>query len=392
MDANDEDAWAAEWRAYLESSGNTDKADSLLLINWLKARSSPARGGGKGGVTKVALDTLVKHGYRVNPAAAAALERELTASEAGDEYVQCCNARTAYRLLTNMDPTAEQMAWWNQQFASLASVEGSTGIDICSQKSYTELFKPNSSAAQMLRLERALKSERTFDRWLPQSCRGFNSAGLPKVASRLMDLDARVKTNTFGCWEARQAFWEHYFFEEYRGLGLCSMNHPQSSQAATAAFVIAVKSNKVPSAVSSSASATSLGSSMTDLSFVETFSSLGSVARSDTSSSSGLGPSASAVGSSVGGFGDVSQLATALVPLLLPALREAMPGAQAPPAGGGGVTPPPGGGGKRCPFCRRDICPMLTDVTKMCRAAAEALKGQKAAKDAEAKALEDKKE
>ena len=48
-----------EWQAYLKASRITDEAETLLLIEWLRARSAPnGRAGSRQGITKVALTSL----------------------------------------------------------------------------------------------------------------------------------------------------------------------------------------------------------------------------------------------------------------------------------------------------------------------------------------------
>ena len=186
VDRHNDSAWEREWLAYLRSAGVTDEAEGLLLIEWLRARSAPGAGSGsKQGITEVALTTLENNGIKVAPAAAAALERELTASEAGSEETQCCNARLAFRLLMNSDPNPQQTAWWDQQFAALASLDSGAGIDIPGLDEYKKLHKPSSSSVQLLTLERALKSERDFNEWLMQMVRSLEVAGLPKASIRL---------------------------------------------------------------------------------------------------------------------------------------------------------------------------------------------------------------
>ena len=166
VDRLNDAAWEREWQAYLKASGIADEAEMLLLIEWLRARSAPSGGAGsRQGITKVALTSLENNGYKISPAAAAALERELTASEAGSEEQQCCNARLAFKLLMNIDSTPAQTAWWDQQFAALASLDGGAGIDIPGLEAYTKLHKPSNSSVQLLTLERALKSERDFNEW-----------------------------------------------------------------------------------------------------------------------------------------------------------------------------------------------------------------------------------
>ena len=112
VDTLDEASWEAEWNAYAVSAKITDAAERFLIIKWLRARGAPGSNASKQGATKVALDTLGKHGVKLTPATETALERELAASEAGAEYVQCCNARVAFRLLLNSDPSPEDETWW----------------------------------------------------------------------------------------------------------------------------------------------------------------------------------------------------------------------------------------------------------------------------------------
>ena len=198
VDKTADDAWAKEWRAYLRAAGVKDEADELLLVEWLRARSAPSSGASSQGITKVALEALENNGYKLTAAAAAALERELSASEAGSEEAQCVNARVAFRLLTNVDPTPALEALWQQQFASLTSVRGGVGIDIPSLKEYKDMHKPSTSSVQMFTLERALKSERDFGEWQTQMCRGLELVGLPKASIRLMTVVSTATASSLG--------------------------------------------------------------------------------------------------------------------------------------------------------------------------------------------------
>ena len=84
----------------------------------------------------------------------------------------------------NFDPTPEDAVWWDQQYASLTSVDGGVGIDVPSRKSYKEYYKPSNSNVQMFTLERALRSQHDFAQWHPQRSRDLTVIGLPTHGSK----------------------------------------------------------------------------------------------------------------------------------------------------------------------------------------------------------------
>ena len=45
VDASDEVGWENEWLAYLADAGVNGKAEAVILVNWLRARSAPGSGG-----------------------------------------------------------------------------------------------------------------------------------------------------------------------------------------------------------------------------------------------------------------------------------------------------------------------------------------------------------
>ena len=380
VDKTNDAAWVREWQAYLRASGISDEAESLLLIEWLRARSAPGGGAvSRQGATKVALETLESNGYKISATAAAALERNLSASEAGDEDAQCCNARLAFRLLTNKDPTPAQAAWWQQQFAALASLEGGSGIDIPGLEEYQKLHKPSNSSVQLLTLERALQREVQFNEWLMQMVRALEINGLPKAAIRLMMVVSQASLQAAGQWEPKRAYLTGYFFREFRGLGLPKILGSASALSSMGAFASAQLKAPVASLEASSFFAPmgqpaggpgvgeSVVASSVDLAALARASLSGSDGASQAGSMPSAGPSASSVGM------DVQSLVSAVTSAVKAAMLER--------PGGGEATEKPGGGGsgtRRCPYCRRNICPMLEDSSKLCRAATEALKLLKA--------------
>ena len=369
VDRLNDAAWEREWRAYLRAAGVTDEAEALLLIEWLRARSAPgSTTSSQQGITKVALTALENNGYKISPAAAAALERELSASEAGSEESQCCNARLAFRLLMNVDPTPQQTAWWEQQFSALASLDGGAGIDIPGLEAYNKLHKPSSSAVQLLTLERALKNERDFNEWLMQTVRSLEVVGLPKASIRLMMVVSQATTQANGMWEPKRTYLMGYFFKEYRGLGLPKLLGHSSAYNSMGAFAAAHA--KGPATPSSSGflppGLGRLDGAGSEASFSVDMASLSGRSAgplSEVGSQPSVCPSASTASF------DTGALAAAITAAVVPAVKAALASEKgSDQAGGGG-----GGGGKRCPYCRRTTCPMLEDSSKQCRAASEAL-------------------
>ena len=56
VDKANDAAWEAEWRAYVLAAGITDATESLILIEWLRARSAPGSGASKqGGKTRLVM-------------------------------------------------------------------------------------------------------------------------------------------------------------------------------------------------------------------------------------------------------------------------------------------------------------------------------------------------
>ena len=385
VDTSNEPAWETEWTRYLIAAKVADPAEQYIFVQWLRARSAPGSGASRQGATKVALDTLTSHGVKLTAATEAALERELAASEAGSEYAQCRNARVAFRLLMNFDPSPEDEAWWDRQNAAYTTDDFGSGIDVPSRKCYKEQFKPSASGVQLLTLERALKSQQEFADWHPRKAGEFTSIGLPKAANRLTAIVSNSYTAANGVWEAQKAYLLNFFFKEFRGLGLPKDRGNASATVAMAVLIERLSSNGRATALTPSPSAMGelpqlpgLGSTVVaapqtlDL---RALSGLAAVGGGGSSSASSSVPS-TALGSSVSSS-NVTELASALLPMLLPMLKSV--GVNA-----GAVEPPPtrqGGGTKRCPFCHRPNCPMLEDATRLCMAASTALKDKKA-KDA----------
>ena len=396
VDTSDEAAWEDEWRAYGEAASVSDVAELIILVRWLRARSGPRGGPGRMVNAAAAVASLEAHGVVLTPTVAAALERDMSASAAGDETTQCVNPHVAFRLLTNEAPTELQAAWWWEQHAALTSLHGGVGVNIPGQEEYRKLHKPSNSRVQRMTLETALKRESDFALWFSAAQRELEVVGFPKAATRLVTLVTSARADAEGLWEPTKAYLEFYFFTEYRGLGLPSTSGVRSQAAATAALV----RTSVASAVSGAkqgmqSAATSVASSSpssTMSGFVPALQ-CGSIVstdlaalRNDTLSDPGgssIGPSASAVGA------DLRPLVGALLPELVPALRDVLK-SDSGPAGGGVAGGSQQGGAsakKRCPFCRRDNCSMMDDPTKLCRSASQALKLHKAA-DAAATASE----
>ena len=390
LDTSDESAWEAEWRAYGAAASVSDVAELLIMIRWLRARSGPRGGAGRMMNAAAAVASLESHGVVLTPTVAAALERDMSASAAGDETTQCVNPHVAFRLLTNEAPTELQAAWWWEQHAALTSLHGGVGVNIPGQEEYRKLHKPSNSRVQRMTLETALKRESDFALWFSAAQRELEVVGFPKAATRLVTLVTSARADAEGLWEPTKAYLEFYFFTEYRGLGLPSTSGVRSQAAATAALVKTSVASAVAGAkqglhsVATSVASSSMSSTMSGFvpavqsgsTVTADLASLRSGALSDPGGSS-VGPSASAVGV------DLKQLVGALVPELVPALRDVLRG-DIGTAGGN----PKGGdlAKKRCPFCRRDNCLMLDDPTKLCRSASQALKLHKASEEADTKA------
>ena len=380
VDASDEAGWEAEWLAYLSDAGENGKAEAVMMINWLRARCAPGSGGSaRGGVTQLALETLEAQGVHVSPAAASILERELASSAAGDEQAQSVNARIAFRLLTNVDPTVEQSVWWDGQYASLSSLDGSVGIDICGQEAYRKMLKPTNSRVQKPVLESALKSEEAFGQWYAAKVREFEVIGHPKASTRLVTLVTNVRGDSKGDWPHMREYLEHFFFVEYRGLGIPAVRGSASQAAATRSMVTGVVQSMIKTPAqhlalsAATGGAVSPGGSSASGSVIDLAGSLLS-GSSGSRSGSSVGPSASMVGGI-----DVEALASVLLPQLKAQMTPELPP-------GGATQPPPTNRPKRCPWCRRSNCPMLEDSARMCARAVEALKLLKAAPDPDADA------
>ena len=130
----------------------TDVAELLILIRWLRARAGPRGGAGRMINAASAVASLESHGVVLTPTVAAALERDMSASAAGDEMTQCVNPHVAFRLLTNEAPTELQPAWWWEQHATLTSLNGGVGINIPGQEEYRKMHKPSNSRVQRMTL------------------------------------------------------------------------------------------------------------------------------------------------------------------------------------------------------------------------------------------------
>ena len=136
VDTSDESSWEDEWRAYGAAANVTDVAELLILVRWLRARAGPRGGAGRMINAASAVASLESHGVVLTPTVAAALERDMSASAAGDETTQCVNPHVAFRILTNEAPTELQSAWWWEQHSALTSLHGGVGINIPGQEEY----------------------------------------------------------------------------------------------------------------------------------------------------------------------------------------------------------------------------------------------------------------
>ena len=391
IDTSNEKAWETEWTRYLAAAKVEDPAEQYIFVQWLRARSAPGSGASRQGATKVALDTLTSHGVKLTAATEAALERELAASESGSEYAQCRNSRVAFRLLMNFDPSPEDEAWWDRQNSAYTTDDFGSGIDVPSRKCYKEQFKPSASGVQLLTLERALRSQQEFADWHPRKAGEFTSIGLPKAANRLTAVVSNSYTAANGVWEAQKAYLLSFFFKEFRGLGLPKDRGNASATVAMAVLIDRLGGNgrgaaltPSPTVVGDLPQLPGLGSTAVAAPQALDLRALAGLAAAGGGSSVASGSTQStAIGSSVSSS-NVTELASALLPVLLPLLKSA--GATV-----GAVEPPPtrqGGGAKRCPFCHRPNCPMLEDATRLCMAASTALKDKKAKDAAEGAAGE----
>ena len=356
VDVTNEAAWERRWKARLVDAGINSKADEEDFIGWLRAATAASAGSAEAhGSARVALRSLEASGIMVPDAARVDLEKELASSEAGDTLEQCTSRRCAWMLLIGEDAGVEDAIWWDAQHASLGGANGGT-INIVSRPSYRSIHKTTNSTFSVLTLERALKEESLFERWLPKMVEKLQNSGLPKAGLRLMQIVAQATTQAGGNWQVKRSYLEGYFFDEYLGLGLPALMASASAFNALGRLVRGMGNGKqAPSSGGSLA-----GGSTIDLSsFSSGSSTLGPSACASVIGSD-LGPSASVVGGSVIGGGsafDPSTLRDAIVEAMTPVTsRLAALEASISPSG----QPPPSlTSGRKCLFCGREVCDML---------------------------------
>ena len=221
IDSSNEAAWQSRWTSRLRAAGVADEADATDFIGWLRAANAPATGAAAqaAGPARAALRALESAGVVVTDVQKTAVERVLAAAESGNADEQCTSRRCAWMLLTGEDAGSEDAVWWEAQYGALGGSDGGT-INIVGRKSYRELHKTTNTKFGVLTLERALRDERLFDRWLAKMVEKLQNASLPKAGLRLMQIVAQASNQSAGNWQWKRSYLEGYFFEEFLGLGL----------------------------------------------------------------------------------------------------------------------------------------------------------------------------
>ena len=385
IDVSNESAWESRWTARLRAAGVADEADATDFIGWLRASNAPAIGAAAqaAGLARTALRALETAGVVVTDVQRVAVERALAAAETGNSDEQCTSRRCAWMILTGEDASVEDASWWEAQFTELGGSDGGT-IIIVGRKSYRELHKTTTTKFAVLTLERALRDERLFDRWLAKMVEKLQNAALPKAGLRLMQVVAQASTQSGGSWVWKRNYLEGYFFDEYLGLGLPKLMASASAFNAMGQFASA--GGLKASFHSTTASTVSSGGSTVDLSAVA----LGGGGSAVVSAvGSDIGPSASMAGggTDVGALAAVIQSAVAAAATPLSArLASLESGARAgaPPIARelSAVVP-----GRKCIFCGREVCDFIRGGDP-CREAKQAETARNQANAAKRRAAE----
>ena len=295
-------------------------------------------------------------------------------------------------ILTGEDASAEDAAWWDAQYAALGGSDGGT-INLVGRKSYRELHKTTTTKFAVLTLERALKTEQLFDRWLAKMVEKLQNASLPKAGLRLMQIVAQSSTQSGGNWQWKKTYLEGYFFEEYLGLGLpkliasASAFNASGQLAASGALLQqltpAQKAGALLASSMTGSGTSSSGGSTVDLSHLQ----LGGGGSASIASGSDIGPSASHAG---GSGTDPAQLASLMSSALRDALGPLSARLEALEAGRGGSPArelSPAVPGRKCIFCGREACEFIRGGDP-CREAKQAETARNQANAAKRRAAE----
>ena len=217
LDGHNDNDWVRRWSARLHAAGIVDEGDEMDFILWLRARQAPkASGFVAANQVQIVLEALESNGVVVPVAAAAAAQLQYAASENASEQDQCTGAKCAYLILFSKAPSAKQAFEYDEQKASLGS---GTMVDLLNSEEYRKSFK-SASTCQLPNLERAIKSEPTFNEWQVRIGKMLHTAGLPKAAFRLQEVVGAADAVGKGEFSVKAAYLTHYFFYEHRGLGL----------------------------------------------------------------------------------------------------------------------------------------------------------------------------
>ena len=371
VDASNEQAWERRWAARLGAAGVADELDAVDLIGWLRANNAPVGGGSAAvtGAARIALRSLESSGVVVNAAALASLERDMAASEAGNAEEQCTSCKCAWLLLTGESASREDQEWHMAQHASLGGMDGGT-INITGRKSYRDLHKASSSSYQVLTLERALREEPLFERWLGKMVEKLQNAFLPKAGLRLMQVVAQASTQSNGHWPVKRRYLEGYFFDEYLGLGL-----PHLMANASAFNAMGALHHARASGVNLSC-AKQVASSVVDLASVSSGSQAGNVVPTIAAPESVIFPS-----SASSSLADPTGIVTAMRDMI-GGLSQRLEALEKQGVDGGAASI-----GRKCLHCGRAECPFIRGG-EPCREARQAEAARNTANAARRKAAE----
>ena len=240
---------------------------------------------------------------------------------------------------------------------ALGGSDGGT-INLVGRKSYRELHKTTTTKFSVLTLERALKSEQLFDRWLAKMVEKLQNAALPKAGLRLMQVVAQSSTQSGGNWSWKRAYLEGYFFDEYLGLGLPKLIASASAFNASGQLQLYSMGKGVPSLQSTVGAPTfSSSGSTVDLSGMP----IGGGGAPSVVSGYDFGPSASVVGT---GADQVHQMTTMIASALKEALHPLtarLDSIDGPSRGAAlsGRDLMPVLAGRKCLFCGRETCEFI---------------------------------
>ena len=190
------------------------------------------RHGVSGRVTSI-LDVLERRGTVLDSESVADLERCIAQGEAGDAVTQCSHVTVVCILYTNLEPSEEQIEWYNRQrrFVEASGALHSGGTIDMSQ---LPKFAKSLEKSTVLVLERALKKHGLFLEWKAARAMQLSAAGFPKATEMLNRVIALSEKMFKGRPDRQLIYLQNYFFDEFMGLGLPADYAPRSALAASA--------------------------------------------------------------------------------------------------------------------------------------------------------------